>query len=229
MGARVALILLNGDPSFHTFWEDVPGNRGHYFLLAADGGVKELKGEDLLPDLLLGDMDSLSQEEKRFYEAQGVPIEYHPVMKDKTDGQLALERAFSLGFREVIFFGALGRRLDQSLASIHLLDKALCLGLIVSIISKGEVLFGGERELLFTAPLHTPFSLLPLTTVVSGLTIKGSQYDIVGRDLLKGETLGLSNRVLRPPVSIEASEGRFLLIVERGGCREEIHRVRGER
>lgn len=228
MGAEVALLFLNGEPSFHTFWEDVKRNRERYVLLAADGGVREL-GEGLLPDLLLGDMDSLSIEEVRFYEEQGAPMERHPVMKDKTDGQLILERALSLGLKEVIFFGALGKRMDQTLASIHLLYQALKNGLLASIVSPREILFGGERELTFHAPLQTPFSLLSLTPKVSGLTIRGSLYDIDGGELLLGDTLGLSNRVLRPPVSIESKEGIFLLIVERRGEGGEIYRVKGHR
>lgn len=225
MGAEVALILLNGDPSFHTFREDVEKRRHDYYIIAADGGVRELDGQDLLPDLLLGDMDSLSKEEEAVYKEASVPIEVHPVKKDETDGQLALERVKSLGFKEVIFFGALGGRIDQTLANIHLLHRGLQYGLMVSIIGEREILYGGERELSFSAPYGRSFSLLPLTTEVLGLSIKGGQYDLLDGALSVGDTLGLSNRVLSSPVHITCREGSFLLVVEREEEWGDIYRI----
>lgn len=215
MESLVALILLHGEPSFHSFIPDISREREQYYIIAANGGVRQLQGSSLLPDLLLGDMDSLILEEVQALRRAGVAIEQHPVQKDKTDGHLALEKVVLTGLKEVIFFGALGGRTDQALANIQLLHLALEQGLSASILSPKEVLWGGKGRLLFSAPVGTTFSLLPLTVPVSGLSITGSRYDIQGGLLEQGDTLGLSNQVLSSPVTLHAEEGEYLVVVER--------------
>lgn len=211
----VALVLLNGEPSFQTFQEDVGSNRDHYFLVAVDGGVREIRGSSLLPDLLIGDMDSLSSLEFAAWQKAGVAIERHPVQKDKTDGQLALRVVIRQGIEEVIFFGALGGRIDQSLANIQLLHGALKEGLSPSIITPQERIWAITGSFAFTAPLQTPFSLLALSPLVSGLSILGSGYDLQDGSLQYGDTLGLSNWVRCSPVRLTAREGEYLLVVSR--------------
>jgi thiamine pyrophosphokinase len=79
---------------------------------------------DALPDALVGDFDSADAALVREYEARGVPIELHPTQKDETDAELAFSRAASMGCGSILALGALGGRVDHTLANIHLLARA---------------------------------------------------------------------------------------------------------
>lgn len=92
-------------------------------LICADGGVAHLKKIDVLPNILLGDFDSVSKSNLAFYSSSGVKILQFPPEKDMTDTQLAIEYAIENRFELVILVGALGTRLDHSLANIYLLKK----------------------------------------------------------------------------------------------------------
>lgn len=86
--------------------------------IAVDGGFSSLCAIGVTPDFALGDFDSLG------HVPQGVPIERHPVMKDDSDTALALEWALAHGMREVVVYGALGGRLDHTLATLSALVGA---------------------------------------------------------------------------------------------------------
>jgi len=84
-------------------------------IICADGGYERLKEIGLSPDLIIGDMDSLScplPEHIPFY-----PL---PVEKDDTDTLAALKKAIELGFRDIILVGGLGGRRDHTLANTPL-------------------------------------------------------------------------------------------------------------
>ena len=75
-------------------------------------------GLGLNPDVLIGDLDSASESEvEKVRPAQGQVIQY-PVHKDETDLELAVLAAIQRGYREILILGALGGRLDMTLANI---------------------------------------------------------------------------------------------------------------
>ena len=92
-------------------------------VIAVDGGFSSLCAIGVTPDFALGDFDSLG------HVPQGVPIERHPVMKDDSDTALALEWALAHGMREVAVYGALGGRLDHTLATLSALVGAARAGM----------------------------------------------------------------------------------------------------
>lgn len=106
---------------------------GEGFIIAADGGLAELTRMGRRPDLIVGDFDS--------YDGalpEGVPVVRHPVMKNDTDTALAVDEALRRGAERIIVYGALGGRLDHSLANMQLL---------VSLARKRvEGLLVGKRE-----------------------------------------------------------------------------------
>ncbi|HWT83212.1 MAG TPA: thiamine diphosphokinase, partial [Candidatus Methylomirabilis sp.] len=92
------------------------------FRIAADGGMKHLSRLGLLPQLLIGDLDSISAGEVEWLVQAGIQVEHHPPAKDETDLELAVAYASQAGYREVVVIGALGGRIDQSLGNIFLLS-----------------------------------------------------------------------------------------------------------
>lgn len=84
-------------------------------MIAADGGYRTLKARGIEPDFVMGDFDSLG------YRPDHPNVETHPVMKDDTDLGLAVRWALAHGYRRLVIAGALGGRLDQTIASFQTL------------------------------------------------------------------------------------------------------------
>ena len=85
------------------------------YVIAADGGYRTLKARGIEPDFVMGDFDSLG------YRPDHPNVETHPVMKDDTDLGLAVRWALAHGYRRLVMAGALGGRLDQTIASLQTL------------------------------------------------------------------------------------------------------------
>ena len=83
------------------------------YVIAADGGYRTLKARGIEPDFVMGDFDSLG------YRPDHPNVETHPVMKDDTDLGLAVRWALAHGRRKFVIAGALGGRLDQTIASLQ--------------------------------------------------------------------------------------------------------------
>ena len=92
-------------------------------LICADGGVRHCLAMGLQPSVIVGDLDSAPSEVVEDLVAQGVLIERHPPAKNQTDLELAIERALQDGADEILLLGALGGRLDQTLANLLILAQ----------------------------------------------------------------------------------------------------------
>jgi len=92
-------------------------------LICCDGGARHLGASGFLPDVIVGDMDSIDPLQKAHYEHQGVEMIRHPANKDFTDTALALEYALSMKPRSIQIWGALGGRMDHAMANVYLLIR----------------------------------------------------------------------------------------------------------
>ncbi|MBA2618315.1 MAG: thiamine diphosphokinase, partial [Rubrobacter sp.] len=83
-----AAVFLNGSPDPPDLLRCVAGRAD--LVIAADGGALHALAAGVVPDLVVGDMDSLGDEGTRQIEARGASLERHPARKDKMDGHLAV-------------------------------------------------------------------------------------------------------------------------------------------
>ena len=107
-----SIIIVNGDPpaaSDINHWL-----RDGDVLLCADGGARAAMALGLQPRCVIGDFDSLNNDDLQRLAHQGTELQRHPVHKNETDLELALLYAVSIGSHEIIVLGALGGRFDHS-------------------------------------------------------------------------------------------------------------------
>ena len=113
-----AVVFANGK------MDDLDGARSQIrdddILIAADGGAAHCSQLGIRPGVIVGDLDSLSAEDRAFWEAEGVKFIRHDPRKDETDLELALLHALDVGCREILVLGALGGRWDQTFANLLL-------------------------------------------------------------------------------------------------------------
>jgi len=181
-------------------------------LICADGAIRFLHILDLVPDVIIGDMDSADDKMLRYFEAKGSILIRHPKDKDETDTQLALEHALALKPRAIRIFGALGGRIDHALANISLLVLGARRGVETKIIDERcEVVVVARRHVIHGAPGQT-VSCLPVSTTVSGITLEGFQYPLTDGTMEIGIPYGISNRLIGSQGVITVKHG-YLLVV----------------
>jgi thiamine pyrophosphokinase len=187
------------------------------YLIAADGGARHCAALGILPAVLVGDLDSITPELLAEYEQAGVAIERHPPRKDETDLELAVRRAVADGATEILLLGALGGRLDQTLA--NLLLPARKEWTVPILLADGRqlarVVRGGESVTIRGAEGDT-VSVVPMSAEVTGITYTGLEYPLVDATLRLGSTQGVSNRMAGESATIRIASGILLVVQESG-------------
>ena len=178
-------------------------------VIAADGGLRHCRGLEIVPDVILGDFDSLGQ----------IPAgaQVFPVEKDDTDTMLAVRRGLAEGCREFVILGGLeGPRLDHTVANFQTLmflaehgAQGYLLGKeqVVTVIRDGGVYFPGQPE--------GTVSVFCMGEDASGVTLEGLKYPLEDGTLTSGFPLGASNRFLGRQARICVKKGSLLLIYDR--------------
>lgn len=181
-------------------------------VICADGGARYAAAIGIVPSVIVGDMDSIDEGLLSFFEEKGSTIVRYSPSKDETDTELALNHALRLEARTILLFGALGSRLDHSLANIFLLAGAVPPGVDLRIIDESCELFMVVDQLLLRGVTGQTVSLLPLSPVVSGITLRGFEYPLREGVMEMGRSLGVSNRFSGTEGFIEVKAGRLLVI-----------------
>jgi len=183
------------------------------FLLAADGGAKFILRMGLTPHLVIGDLDSLDENDLSQLTFADVPIEQYAADKDQTDLQLAVERALDLRAKSILIIGALGGRIDQTLANLALLAgiafAPLCLDDGV------EQLSFCRADVQVTGNMGDTVSLLPWNEDARGVKTDGLKWRLNGETLHLHQTRGVSNQLAAQSASIHIDDGLLLVIHKR--------------
>ena len=195
-----------------------PDADGRPLVIAADGGARTAAGLGLAPDLVVGDGDSLSEDELATLAARGVEVLRFPTEKDESDTELAVREALARGAGSIVVLGAFGgARLDHALATIALLslpeleghDVALTDGTTtVRLTGRPD----GPAELVVAGQRGDIVSLFPVDTVVEGITTEGLRFPLRGEAMRVGPSRGLSNELTASHGRVATKCGRLLVI-----------------
>lgn len=206
-----AVLFVNGEAQSRA----ALALQGDDFLVAVDGGLHHLQALGLNPQLLIGDMDSLSTQEVEACHQAGIEILRFPPAKNKTDLELALDEVLQRGYRNILIAFALGGRLDQTLGNLALLSRPDLNDCAVRIDDGlTEVTLLRHTISLACQPGDT-VSLLPRCGEAGGVVTQGLEYALEGETLLPWQTRGISNRCTGERFSVSLKQGALLLIHSR--------------
>ncbi|MEE4275462.1 MAG: thiamine diphosphokinase [Thermoleophilia bacterium] len=193
-GDLVALVLLDGDYEDAGYYRRRCAEAG--FLVAADGGLRFALAHGVRVDLLIGDFDSLGAADVAAAERAGVRVERHPVRKDATDGELAVEAALAEGAGELVLAGALGGALDHVVGHLALLRRATRRGAAARIVAPRLCVtaLAAPAEVGLDAAPGARVSLAPLEGDAR-VTLEGLVYPLRAGVLAADACLGLGNAV----------------------------------
>lgn len=183
------------------------------FVVAADSGLRHAEPLGLTPTLIVGDFDSVSDEMLGRY--TDLTEQRHPPEKDALDLEIAFAEVDERGADEVLVVGALGGRLDQTLAALLIAARRRQEGRPTALDDgyRQVYVMMGEEGLELPLPPGTLFSLLALQedAVVS---IDNAAYPLPPSSLAVGVGLGVSNRVATSPLKLRSYGGVVAVIVE---------------
>lgn len=178
-------------------------------LWAADHGIDSYYKAQILPSRLLGDGDSASTNSWDWAIKNNVATEKFPRAKDLTDTQLALEEMSAAKAPFIIMTGAFGGRFDHAYSTIYSAahNKTDC-----ALIDESEAIFfvkdGTSLNFDFTA-IPKAISLLPITSEVTGVTIKNVRWELTNATLKSDFPNAVSNELLpeKNKISIHIVKG----------------------
>jgi thiamine pyrophosphokinase len=179
------------------------------YIIAADGGCDHLRRWGILPDFIVGDMDSLQSGLP-----QGVPCRTAPAEKNETDMALALWEGYARGHRRFEMVGASGGRPDHTVANLQLLVQAARYGAFVLLRDNGfcatAITENGELRLRGTGIV----SIFACCEEVRGVSIRGMKYPLEN-GVLRGDTpRGVSNALEDGEGLITMESGALLVFWE---------------
>ena len=201
------LLIANGIISDYTLTLEKVA--GFDYSIACDGGLRHGLQMGIKIDCLLGDFDSITEEERLLF--SGKTIAY-PSAKEETDLALSVRHALGMGTAEIKIIGALGGRMDHALANIHALVLAKEAGIPAEILDERTSVMLCADTLTVEKNGYDFISLVPLTSEVKGITTQGLLYPLYGETLAVGTSRGISNCFLGEEATVSVSEGVLIII-----------------
>ena len=118
---KLISIIANGEITDYSFLKKELETAD--IIICADGGTIHAKHLGVTPDYIIGDFDSIHSDILNHYKQKKevAIIEDHD--QEKTDLELAINLAETLDPKEISIYGALGRRIDHTLANLYALTK----------------------------------------------------------------------------------------------------------
>lgn len=184
-------------------------------VICADGAAKYLKSLDFVPDLLLGDLDSIDHQDKEWMEEKKVPLKKFPSRKDQTDTEIAIEYSLSKKPEGIEVLGAFGSRMDHTLGNVLLLEKFYDREISIVLADEQNEIWLLDKHTRITGRKNENLSIVAITEKVTDLDLTGFEYPLEKHVLFRGDTLGISNIIREEEAEITYKDGKLLGIISK--------------
>ena len=205
-------LIISGGELNSNFLKNFIKNNNINNVIAVDSGLELLDKNEISPNYIIGDFDSINKNILSKYDNIAKVIKLNPE-KDFSDTHMALKLAIELKSDSIYILGAMGKRIDHALANIHILKEALENNIECKILDENneiELITIGEKKLRNIEYKYV--SLIPLTTKVEGVTLTGFKYPLNNATLEIGHSIGISNELIAKEATINLKLGILILI-----------------
>lgn len=183
-------------------------------LIAIDGGMEWFSKLNINPDVLIGDLDSISKKTlEELKSNKSLIIKKHSKEKDSTDMELGIDYLISNNYKEIIIFGGTGIRLDHTLANIFLLEKLNKRNIKGKIIDKNNTILIIDNNYEIKKESGKYISIIPITELGSTVSLEGFKYDLNNYNLKFGSAMGVSNEIVEEKAYIDVVKGKVVLFI----------------
>jgi len=185
---------------------------GEFDKIHPDYTADYVIGADVFTDgvnLIVGDFDTLNAEEV----PDGIETVRFPSEKNESDLELAVEQAVKRGFNTFYIYGALGGRLDHTLASIAVLTSIAKRGMTGWLIGENEIVTAVTDGRITLNNRNCVLSIFPAGESAEGVTLTGMKYPLDNAVISNDNSLGLSNVVIGDNAAVEVKDGTLIVIL----------------
>lgn len=187
-------------------------------VIAVDGGLGYCSVLELEPDLILGDFDSVSEQEREAIELLKAQIPERivqlPREKDDTDTLAAIKIGLENGYDRFLVYGGTGGRLEHTFANIQ------CLLYLKNHNATGYLMDGSgmicvlqNEEVKLKDNLEGYLSLFSLGKEARGVTIRGMKYELEDATVTNDFPVGISNEFIGQEALVKVEDGELLMII----------------
>lgn len=209
-------VIISGGSIQDAFAGELLRDEEFDVILAADSGMEFLKRQNIVPDVIIGDFDSVKTDTLEFFRKYE-KIEFHQLnpVKDDTDTEYAIRYAIAHGASEITLLGATGTRMDHVLGNISLLGIGIEQHVPITILDANNRIRMADHslEILKDEQFGKYVSLIPYSETVEGLTLKGMKYPLDHYELGGFNSLGVSNEIVDNKAEILFERG-ILIVIE---------------
>ncbi len=188
------------------------------FIIGVDRGLVFLYDNEIKPDYIVGDFDSVPRKLVDYYKEElDVPVrEFNPV-KDASDTEIALRLCIGLNRKKIVILGATGNRIDHLWANVQCLQIAVEAGADACIMDAHNKirLLDQSITLKKEEAFGSYFSLFPLEQPVDSFNIVGAKYPLTNHFLKPSDSLCVSNEFAEDEVEISFVYGKVILMETR--------------
>lgn len=209
MGTEMKSCVIIGSSPENSDCDFMEIDRESSFIICADGGLDIAVRHSLVPDLIVGDFDSVQSSLPEQVETIKLKVE-----KDDTDMMAAIRIALQRGYHDFLLLGALGGRIDHSYANFCLLQYLSEQGCSARMLGGGCLTFfrtSGTIEL--NGYSGKTISVFPFGTSSCTVTYQGLKYPLTEYTLSSAYPLGVSNKVIEEHAVIEILDGSALIVI----------------
>lgn len=204
-------VFANGSVEDASFYKKIISNGDK--IICADGGSSIAYRAGIIPEVVIGDMDSAEAEVLNYFAEAGVKLVKLSPEKDLTDTAVAVNYAMQQEADEIIICAGIGSRFDHSLANICLLERILDAGVQGRIVTEKHVIFLIQDFISLEGRIGQEVSLLPFGGSVYGVTTAGLKYPLEDGTFYMNNPYGISNVFTTESPCIKIKQGKLLVIV----------------
>ena len=204
---KKAILIANGEsPSkkIINYFKSI----GYGTIVCADGGANSAKKINLIPDIIVGDLDSISEKTLNFYKDKCLIIKIS--RQNDTDVEKALKYLTKKKFSEVILLGGTGDRLDHSFCNIGIVIKFYH-KIKITLLHKNSLLRAYSGEIILTAQEGETLSLYGIDDKTK-ISSSGLKYPLKNISLPFGKKESTSNLAVSQNIKLKIDGGIILII-----------------
>lgn len=211
-------LIVAGGTVDEQFAVDIIKNGGYEVIIAVDAGMDFFYKSRIMPDVIVGDFDSVEEEALEFFQGQE-QMDIHRLNpeKDDTDTEYALRFAIGRGATKITVLGGTGSRLDHVIGNVVLLGVGLEKNVSIELLDTHNKIKMTNSSLSIRKDerFGKYLSVIPVAGDADGVTITGVKYPLDNYDMHGFNTLGISNEIVDDEASITVKNGIVLVIESR--------------
>lgn len=182
------------------------------FIIGADKGNECLLKYNIIPQVSLGDFDSIDKEILETIISKNIKVIKFPPEKDYTDTEIAIMEVLKTGADKIYLLGGTGTRVDHTLGNIGLILTTKEKGADLIIVDDNNIVYLADNDMTLYGKYGENISFHALSDVVKNFSIKGAKYNLDGYDMHLLDPRAICNEFMDTPIKISFDSGNLLIM-----------------